>query len=537
MSILADLYPVLYALYPVLALLAANLGEIPISAAGRSLAAAAGAGLMLVLLLSLLARDLRKGGLLAVGYIVLFASYGHVYDQVEGVSVGPVLVGRHRYLLALWAAVAVGWTVWVLTRRRASAGLRRALQVAGLTLVVFPLMTMGRYYGASVGASQNLAPQGIAEGVSSSDSRSEYPDIFYIILDGYGRSDVLRELYEVDNTAFIEFLKSRGFYVADESTSNYSQTLLSLASSLNMQYLDDLAEKEGPASGNLAPLDEMIAHSTVRQVLGQLGYQFVAFETGYPHIEIRDADLFLAPRYDTYHEHPSVASALRLNEFEGLLIDTTLVKAIAEYYESAQEVVRALNDFTYLKHRARVTFTLDSLGDIAAMPGHYFVYAHVVSPHPPFVFGKFGQEIPHSGPYGLDDRGCCSPAEYIEGYAAQLAYISSLVEQAVADILANAETRPIIILQGDHGPGAYINLEAPLQSNMCDRLSILNAYLVPEEAREAVYPSITPVNTFRLILATVFGADLALLEDESYFAPGGHPYALVRVTDRVRACP
>ncbi len=37
-------------------------------------------------------------------------------------------------------------------------------------------------------------------------------DIYFIVLDGYGRSDVLKEFYEYDNSDFLRGLKEKGFY-------------------------------------------------------------------------------------------------------------------------------------------------------------------------------------------------------------------------------------------------------------------------------------------------------------------------------------
>ncbi len=58
------------------------------------------------------------------------------------------------------------------------------------------------------------------------------PAIYYIILDGYARSEVMRELFDFDNTAFLERLERKGFFVARGSNANYCQTPLSRSSSL-----------------------------------------------------------------------------------------------------------------------------------------------------------------------------------------------------------------------------------------------------------------------------------------------------------------
>ncbi|MEW6217295.1 MAG: hypothetical protein AB1543_06395, partial [Candidatus Bipolaricaulota bacterium] len=499
-----------------------------------SLAVAGVAGLGLTLLLSVVVRSREKGSLLAVGFIMLFVSYGHVYDQIEGVSLGGVMIGRHRYLLAVWGLAALAWTASLIRRRGAPRGLSAGLQAAGVALVAMPLLTIGRHWWSGMATARGAGHGRIEVSGLVSGAEEEYPDIFYIILDGYGRSDVLRDLYGVDNTEFLEFLESRGFYVAEESASNYSQTVLSLASSLNMRYLDDEAQQEGPRSANIDRLDDEIAHSLVRGTLATLGYRFVAFETGYAHTEVPDADLYFVPQYYAFEDKVSLFTALRLNEFESLLLDTTMVKAAEEYFSRVQQEVRQLTDFLYQKHRTRVLFTLESLPEIAAMPGHYFVFAHVISPHPPFVFGALGEEIVNTEPYSLRDHSCCTRDVYRKLYADQLTYVTLLVERTVDEILAQSAGKAIVILQADHGPGSGIIPQSPLESDVRERLSILNAYRVPEEARRMLYGTITPVNTFRLILSSCFGYDLDLLPDESYFSPPGRPYFLTRATGDVR---
>ncbi len=112
------------------------------------------------------------------------------------------------------------------------------------------------------------------------------PDVYYIILDAYGRSDVLKDKVGYDNAGFIYFLKNKGFYVANCSLSNHNHTQLSVATSLNMNYLPQL-----PVT-NFVRMGNVIKNSELRSRLNNLGYQTVAFETGYNFTEIEDADIY-----------------------------------------------------------------------------------------------------------------------------------------------------------------------------------------------------------------------------------------------------
>jgi hypothetical protein len=63
----------------------------------------------------------------------------------------------------------------------------------------------------------------------------------------------------------------------------------------------------------------------------------------------------------------------------------------------------------------------------------------------------------------------------------------------------------VIIIQGDHAlAGAK------------DRFGILNAYYLPGINKDILYPTISPVNSFRIVFNQYFGAKLPLLPDRSY---------------------
>jgi hypothetical protein len=55
------------------------------------------------------------------------------------------------------------------------------------------------------------------------------------------------------------------------------------------------------------------------------------------------------------------------------------------------------------------------------------------------------------------------------------------------------------------------------------RMSILNAYFLPG-ARTSVPATITPVNTFRIILNEYFGQNLELLKDVSLYSDYTDPF-------------
>ena len=67
------------------------------------------------------------------------------------------------------------------------------------------------------------------------------------------------------------------------------------------------------------------------------------------------------------------------------------------------------------------------------------------------------------------------------------------------------------------------------------KMRILNAYYFPDGDPTKLYPSITPVNSFRTLFNMYFNAQYPLLPDKSYIFENmsGYVYDFSDVTDRV----
>jgi hypothetical protein len=168
------------------------------------------------------------------------------------------------------------------------------------------------------------------------------------------------------------------------------------------------------------------------------------------------------------------------------------------------------------------------------------VFAHLPTPHPPFLFGSHGEEINPEGFFDLSDGNAFysrygkNRQDYLTGYRNQLQYIETLVSTMVDAILDNSSRPPVIVIQADHGPGAYLDWNDSKRTNMRERLGILNAYYLPGGGDTLLSDSITPVNTFRVIFNHYFGEHLELLPDESHFSLWHKPYWFVPVGREIR---
>jgi len=99
----------------------------------------------------------------------------------------------------------------------------------------------------------------------------------------------------------------------------------------------------------------------------------------------------------------------------------------------------------------------------------------------------------------------------------------------VRRILASSPRPPIIVIHADHGPGSVPDWDRLTREQVLRQHDIFYAvYLPPSAVRMppqlALYDSITPVNTFRIILPRFFDTTMALLPDRSYFSIFRYPY-------------
>jgi len=476
-------YFVAFAAYPVLALLSSNLDVFGYTVVFRPLVISIYIAVILFLILTLIYRNWHKAAFAISALTILFYTYGYVIDQVSEKWDTPHLAA---WMLGLWLALVILVLILAALRKVKFIKAAFALNLISLCMVIIVVFQIvsGSVLPPTKGPAAEFAPtqpMHVQEGQTP-------PDIYYIILDSYARADLLEQTYHYDNSEFIRLLEGMGFYVAGCSQSNYGRTDISIASSLNMDYLQNLDSSFNPENINRDTLWASILHSAVRANLESAGYKTVAFATGYSWTEMKDADVFLSPS-------PLWSG---ITEFETWLIHTTPLR----HLEGTS--LLDLDQIDGEHYRERTQLILDSMVELAHMPDPKFVFIHIVPPHPPFIFGPDGS---WTNPADfLDENLEYSPEDYSRGILNEVKFINTQIIKALATLLLQSSHPPVIILQGDHAPWFHSN---------SDEKKILNAYYLPGHT-DLLYPTISPVNSFRLVLNTYLGADFSLLDDRSY---------------------
>lgn len=333
--------------------------------------------------------------------------------------------------------------------------------------------------------------------------RERFPDIYYLILDGYARTDNLKTFYDYDNSQFETQLENLGFYIAKKSTANYPQTHLSLASSLNMDYINTTIERCG--NDHYEPYFELIRTPKVAQLLKEQGYQYITISSGWGPTQF-------ASVYSDHHYHRSLN--LLSNYHQSILMLTPL-----KHWLGLNEARLRLYAFEKmmeipLRHKEKPKF----------------VFLHLVMPHPPYLFDQNGRilEIAYkNNPFDQDK----------EGYIEQIRFLNKKII-AICEQLVTLSPSPIIILQADHGSHSTLDnlpVGRPSLTQIKERFAILNAYYGPAEFQSKLYPTLSPVNSFRILLNYLNLTHYPLLADTNHFLWIQKNAPFIDVTSEVQA--
>ena len=392
-----------------------------------------------------------------------------------------------------------------------------------LTLISFTLLIAQSMISLS---SLHSVPQSYYEAMQSRAKRVSFqiseptsgikPDIYYIILDGYSGADVLQDFYGYDNSAFLGFLQDRGFIIPQTVLSNYPRTALSISSTLDMQYWDSISPKLNDVIF-WWPTKPVLNHSRVRQSLESIGYQSVSIASDWEITNNTTTDYYFKP------------FPLILNQYEDSIITSTPLKLLQKPFQSVAPVR------TSEVHRRFILYSLETLTKIPEMQGPKFVFAHIIIPHPPFVFKADGSPVVSRGGFTFGSPTGLSEEEYRRAYIEQIEYVNSQLRSVVETIIDKSATPPIVLLQADHGLGLSVSFNSTENDCLKERFSAFGAYYLPGKPQDLIPQEFTPVNLFRIVLNEYFGANLGLLDNRQFFTTGHNLFAgLQEVTQQVQ---
>ena len=377
------------------------------------------ATLVIYALCTLITKNIGKGGLLATAILLVFFSYGHLYQIINGILPG---VFRHRYLIILMMIILTGISLLVIKAKNPTKLLLQYFTVTSIILFVFSAYPTIRNSALNLIAINKARKQQVLA-INQTENMIK-PDIYLIILDSYTRADILKNIYGFDNSSFINQLDQIGFYTTECSQSNYPSTRYSVSSIMQADYLQNVNP-----DGSLSPFSQTLVIKTLRN----LGYSVYSFEN-------RSKGHFdLGEDRQLSRQNPLSGQSLHasgLNEFEAELIKTTIFRVFMDMPQLVPFI--DMNQAEYYEHYMQVKYTLNELTNLPDVTGPKLVFAHILVPHEPYIFTPDGDYKYTS----LKDK---------KGYATNVAFLNNQLPSIFKEIIEKSEIPPIIIVQGDHG--------------------------------------------------------------------------------------
>ena len=488
-------HTLLFSIFPILFLFSANINSLNYEEVIFPLIVVPIVVLGMWAALNFILKNKLKAGLIISLGIVLFFSYGHIHNiLLESELVSDI--SRHRYLLLPFFTAFIIGTIYFVKTKRLLNNATTITNGISFALVIMTLVSIGSFGFADT----SLKLENQETNLQEIQNKANLPDIYYIILDGYAGAEILRDVYDFDNTEFISFLKQNNFYVIENAHSNYAITSLSLSSSLNMNYLDSIIEELLPDNRSIHPINQIISNNKVMRDLKTLGYEIVVLASSQKYTtDLEVADTILCEEFNTWS-----------TEFNVNLVKTSILKPI---YVMLFET-----------HRDKIECSLDTLLNVSEQfDVPIVVWAHLLLPHPPYLFGPNGEHV-ESDTIEITD----SWGDGV-GYINQVMFANKKMTEFVESV-KNNETQPIILIQGDHGSGGA-SFTGLTDEKIRQRMTILSSMHLPGEIEFIPYDGITPVNSFRLIFNNYFDTNYEFLPDKSYFGNHKNPYDLKNVTE------
>jgi hypothetical protein len=480
----------------VVSAVAAHAASYPVSGA-RALAVgvvAAAYGTAVYAAARRLSRSVPVGAAVSIAWSLAVFAYPVLFARVLWMRGWPEPATAAAYLAVIAAICAV-----LLIRRRfgnevpAALSLAVAVMLAGMVAQIVPAYVRHPF-------ELPLTPL-----PAPAAARADRPNIYHLVLDGLGRPDVLQARYHVDLSEPLRSLAASGFVLEQNAVTNYAQTYLSIPSMLNADYLH--IPSSGATENSRRPLHDAVQHNAVFAALRRAGYEIT----------------FLASDYSATEDNAQATTCqcppTMFGEFEANVIYRTPFRSLLP------------GGFDYVPHRNRVEHTLDAFGTAARSGASRprYVFAHVLSPHPPFIFAADGTFAPPMRAFTVFD-GSMYPgtaAEYRAGYAAQAQYLVRRAAAAAASIIRE-DPGAVIIINGDHGPRLGFSATDARLTDADEVVPIFLAIRWPAGS-PAAPPVDSLVNLYRAVLDRALGASLPPLPSRSYISSFTTPYELLEV--------
>ncbi|MBK8088638.1 MAG: sulfatase-like hydrolase/transferase [Chitinophagaceae bacterium] len=455
-------------------------------------------GTLVVLTISfLLFRNGAKAAIFTFFFCLICLSFGYLHDSLKQLNLSPFLT-KFTGILPILVLLFVILLIYLRKRRSSFAELYLFLNLLFVILILSEIPNSVKRYRLDksvhnlidfrFNAFNEYNPLQITP-----DSLK--PDIYFLVFDAMASSKSLQENFGKNNYKLDTFLLQHGFYVAADAKANYNWTIHSLSSTFNMDYLpnwiapvmnDPKAYFWGSAS---------ILNNSLFSILKKEGYQTKSYQpVSYANPDWPGVSYFNSLKESHYYYKTLPGRIYRDVFWNYSKIDIGFIK------EQQMQIIDVRNN----EKKLLFDTTKALIKNSCSQTGHpKFIYGHFMLPHEPYTFDSTGK-VKTAEQTIIKHR-----EDDAEAYFNQVVFADKVIQELVAYIQQHNKKNTIIIVEGDHG---YRTSEGNKAGYTFQNL---NAVYFPDQKYEMLYDSLSPVNTFRIVLNKYFAAGLPLLKDSS----------------------
>jgi hypothetical protein len=315
------------------------------------------------------------------------------------------------------------------------------------------------------------------------------PNVYFLLFDEYAGSAALRQQYHFDN-GLDSCLLRLGFHLNGQSRANYNLTPFSMASVLNMAYIDGIREPRHILSQDYTNTYQLIRDSRVVRVFSAEGYA------------LKNYSIF------DLAGHPARASQSFLPLKTRLITARTMGQRLQRHWNSLVVRDLGIRYFVVQDYMQYAAANEEFLKEVASEADRKddtpkFIYAHFMMPHFPYLYDSSGRRRSDAEIYAERST---NPASAYLGY---VQYTNRRLEPLLEQIRLH-DPGAVILVCGDHGYRGWANRQdAGLQFHN------LNAVFFPDHDYSRWKDSCSFVNQFRTVFNQLFHAGYPLLKDST----------------------
>ena len=483
-----DLLPilsvVLVCLYPCFFLYTQNIQEVPAGSMMPFFVVFTLNAAVIFGLVSPFLRNVSRSAVITSAAMLVIINFCLVAENVKKVM--PFF--RDRYLLLLFALVILGLFLLLLKKKWDMRTLCLLVVIAFASMMVMNFIMAVPKLLTDRPSEKKGEPAQEAVTVRFGENQ---PNVYYFIFDEYGGYHNLKEYYDFDNSPFLRELEARGVNVSYDSRNTEAVNTDTIMP--NLLNLDYVVKVEDPWRMK----NDALQGFYLGELFRQNGYQVNLIN----HVD------YLGPQG---------CHVLTKNQTRRTISEYLMRNSIYNKSTKAREL---LENFFIVDYGANYREGLDNALEMGLKSpelaeGKTLTVGYIQCPHSPTMVGPNGEELSYAEGWNWS-----RPELYLGQVEFMNKYVLSLV-----DTIREKDPEALIILQSDHGNRYAIHMLQmgtweeydPREENQYMQ-NIINCVYYKGET----FPieGQTGINTLRMMLREVFGADFPPIEpvqDYSY---------------------